>query len=97
MLLSKFEQGRVCFCRRVPAELFLQESSCELACRLPQPALRLLSFHEESNQRRAKEEVSSLETPLGGTSPVFPASGESAPCLLRQWEDVKYFGYCLGE
>ena len=35
----------------------------------PRSTPRLLSFHEESNQRRAKEEVSSLETPLRGTSP----------------------------
>ena len=38
------------------------------------PHPRLLSFHEESNQRRAKEEVSSLETPLRGkTAPLLSA------------------------
>ena len=52
------------FCETSFAGRFLQEQ-----CRLAQPAPRLLSFHEESNQRRAKEEVSSLDSPLRGTSP----------------------------
>src|SRR5699024_12065075 len=33
------------------------------------PHPRLLSFHEESNQSRAKEEVSSLDSPPRGFSP----------------------------
>ena len=46
---------------------FLREPFCRVVPRPCTPGL--LSFHEESNQRRAKEDVSSLETPLRGTSP----------------------------
>ena len=38
---------------------------------LRSPHPRLLSFHEESNQRRAKEEVSSLETPPRGKTALL--------------------------
>ena len=72
--------------------LFLQESSCKLPCRLTQPALRLLSFHEESNQRRAKEEVSSLDSPPEGHIPSGTSPCEVlSPCLLHQRENV---GFC---
>ena len=43
--------------------------SAKTICGAPRSTPRLLSFHEESNQRRAKEEVSSLDSPLRGTSP----------------------------
>ena len=49
--------GRDRLCREVPAEPI-----CGAARSTP----RLLSFHEESNQRRAKEEVSSLDSPPRG-------------------------------
>ena len=43
-------------------------------CGAPRSTPRLLSFHEESNQRRAKEEVSSLDSPpRGKTAPLLPA------------------------
>ena len=69
---------------------FLREPFCRVAPRPCTPGL--LSFHEESNQRRAKEDVSSLETPLRGTSPrelccaklsppVCSASGQILGCL----------------
>ena len=45
------------------------ETFCKNFAGLRSPYPRLLSFHEESNQRRAKEEVSSLDSPLRGTSP----------------------------
>ena len=45
------------------------ELSAKMIAGFRSPHLRLLSFRKESNQRFAKEEVSSLETPLRGTSP----------------------------
>ena len=50
--------------------LLLQESSYkDLFAGLLSPRPRFLSSRKERNQRFAKEEVSSLETPLRGTSP----------------------------
>ena len=59
--------------------LSLQGSSCMTLfykvvpanpiCGATRSTPRLLSFHEESNQRRAKEEVSSLDSPPRGFSP----------------------------
>ena len=58
---------------------FLREPFCRVAPRPCTPGL--LSFHEESNQRRAKEDVSSLETPLRGkTAPMPSARSEFFVC-----------------
>src|SRR5699024_1600140 len=48
---------------------FLLRTFCKNIAGLRDPRPRLLSFHEESNQRRAKEEVSSLDSPPRGFSP----------------------------
>ena len=57
------------------------ELSAKMIAGLRSPRPRLLSFHEESNQRRAKEEVSSLETPLRGkTAPLLSALSRFSVC-----------------
>ena len=59
------------FCRRrhEKERCSFSELSSKPFVGLRSPHPRLLSFHEESNQRRAKEEASSLETPFRGFSP----------------------------
>ena len=54
------------WCRHEKERCSFSELCAKMIAGLRSPRPRLLSFHEESNQRRAKEEVSSLETPLRG-------------------------------
>ena len=71
--MQKYKQGEGGFPQKRGWKEKVQRSFSEHSSKpfagLRGPHPRLLSFHEESNQRRAKEEVSSLETPLRGTSP----------------------------
>ena len=61
--ITSFSQGSPCM------NLFSQEGPCINLAGLLSPRPRFLSSRKERNQRFAKEEVSSLETPLRGFSP----------------------------
>ena len=71
---------------KVHSPNFLQEH-----CGAPRSTPRLLSFRKESNQRFAKEEVSSLETPLRGTSPRELRLAKFSPPICSASKQISGF------
>ena len=73
------------------------ETFCKNFAGLRSPYPRLLSFHEESNQRRAKEEVSSLETPLRGRPHLCFLRCHTFLCAVPRMDKVHSPNFCVAQ
>ena len=70
---------------------FSQEGSCMNLAGLLSPRPRFLSSRKERNQRFAKEEVSSLDSPLRGTSPRELREAKFSPPVCSAGKQMSGF------